>query len=253
MGVPTPPYAEPRGWCGMVVANTMCPRCARARWSTSRVPRRPDLGTVRPASTALPRRPERERKDQNNERPRHGPRREAPRPPALRGTARGTRRGAVRRRRACPLVDLLPPFLPRHRPTGAAPPHDSPATLRDGTPSEAPAGPRCCRPKPGVGARTTGVTQCTNTRIRSFQHRGCWSGNGEPETTAFSFTEGYPDPARWQVPQPYERLLPPLAPPPLPSRGLSWPRSSGARRPRRRSPRCRRAPTPRPPQARAAR
>ena len=42
---------------------------------TSRVPRRPDPGTVRLASASLPHRPERETKDQINERPRHGPRR----------------------------------------------------------------------------------------------------------------------------------------------------------------------------------
>ena len=39
-----------------------------------------------------------------------------------RAAQRAAPAGAVRRRRECPLVDLLPPFLPRHRPTGAAPP-----------------------------------------------------------------------------------------------------------------------------------
>ena len=42
---------------------------------TSRAPRRPDPGTVRLAAASLPHRPERETKDQINERPRHGPRR----------------------------------------------------------------------------------------------------------------------------------------------------------------------------------
>ena len=74
---PTPPYAELRGRCGLVVANTQgVPRVGQFTSLTSRAPRRPDPGTVRLASASLPHRPERETKDQINGRPRHGPRRD---------------------------------------------------------------------------------------------------------------------------------------------------------------------------------
>ena len=74
---PTPPYAELRGRCGLAVANTIITGTDDPSIIafTSRAPQRPDPGTVRLASASLPHRPERETKDQINERPRHGRRR----------------------------------------------------------------------------------------------------------------------------------------------------------------------------------